>query len=378
MKYCVEKVITDDLFNKNGKIFNDKTKITFILILIAIPQEKDICDYNINLLKSTDYKNKDEFIQDLKKEGFKTIDEKNFFYENEKNFSEMINIEKDKSICIKNVKLNINKNLNLRKEELYNYEYILNESLIKRKINQIRKFLGNIFCSKLFKEILEILYPPDIKFPFDDKTFVYEYLNEYLNFIPLKSMTSNAFTDKLTCEIYIFLQKKIFFVGNDLFKIKKDDIELIKSSLYISALIKTNIQETNHNFYNYFYYSSNGTIPFKTPRKKELNIRESGRHIELLLFNRIVNQINLGEAMYILNENNYNKSINEFNKGFNDLNDEDLNIRGVFEEFNYIKKIENIKDLEEETLIVADPGGGLNISGDCFIEIKDENDVIGA
>jgi hypothetical protein len=290
----------------------------------------------------------------------------------------MINIENDKSICIKNVKLNTNKNLKLAKEELYNYEYILNESLIKRKINQIRNFLGNVLCSKLFKEIFEILYHPDVKFPFDDKNFVNDYLNEYLNFIPLKSMTSNGFTDKFTCEIYIFLQKKIFFVGNDLFKIKKEDIELIKSALYISALIKTNIHETNHNFYNYFYYSSNGIIPFKIPRKKELNIRESKLHIELLLFNRIIHRINVAEAMYILNENNYNKSINEFNKGFSELKDEDLNIKGVFEEFNLIKKIENIKDLETETLIVTEPGGELNISGDYFIEIKDENDVIGA
>ena len=129
---------------------------------------------------------------------------------------------------------------------------------------------------------------------------------------------------------------------------------------------------------NYLYLFSNGTIPLKTPRKKELNIRESGRYIELLLFNRIIHRINVAEALYILNENNYNKSINEFNKGFSELKDEDLNIKGVFEELNVIKEIENIKDLEVENLIVTEPGSELNIRGDCFIEVKDENDVIGA
>jgi hypothetical protein len=87
MKYCIKKVLTDDLFNKNGKIFNDKTKITFILILIVIPQEIDICDYNINLLKAIDYKNNDEFIRVLKKEGFTTCDERKFIYENGNNVS---------------------------------------------------------------------------------------------------------------------------------------------------------------------------------------------------------------------------------------------------------------------------------------------------
>ena len=65
----------------------------------------------------------------------------------------------------------------------------------------------------------------------------------------------------------------------------------------------------NHNFYNIFYYHENGNIPLKTSRKDGLNFREGGREMELLLFGNILDNINIKQALYILNENNYQKNI---------------------------------------------------------------------
>ena len=116
----------------------------------------------------------------------------------------------------------------------------------------------------------------------------------------------------------------------------------------------------------------------KTPLNKNVDIRENGRHIELLLFNQILHRINITQALYILNEENYKKSVNDFVEGFNQLNEKDLNIKGVFGEFNSIKNIDRNKASKIEALISTEPREEYNIEKDIFIEITDENDVIGA
>ena len=379
MKYCIEQLLRNDCnIFKNNNIVNNNTKLTFIMLLIVIPQTNNICNYNINMINSFDFKNGNDFIFKLEKEGFETKDKIHYYYQNENSFSHIIDINTDKSICLENVKLNIINNMKLEKEELYNYDYMLESLSNKRKINKIKEFLSNILCSKLFKELFSILYPNDIKYPFNSKNEAINYLNEYLNFIPMKSLTSNGATDKFTCEIYIFLMKKIYIFSNKLLMIEEKLIELIKDLLYTAALVKTNFHETNHNYYNNYYFISNCTIPLKTPRRENVNIRESGRHLELLLFNRIMHRINISEALYILNEKNYEKNVNDFSEDFNELKKEDLNIVGVFAEFNSIKTIKEFESFEMETLIRTEPGGEEDFNNDTFIDVKDENDVFGA
>ena len=55
MKYCVgENIIYNkndyrDIIFNSSHIMNDKTKLTFLILLIVLHQDKIICDYNINL-----------------------------------------------------------------------------------------------------------------------------------------------------------------------------------------------------------------------------------------------------------------------------------------------------------------------------------------
>ena len=381
MKYCVgDKIfynknnLKNNIFN-NYDIMNDKTKLTFIILLIVLPQDKRICNYNINLLNSKNYEDENKLIKKLKSEGFKSNDKENYYFEFKNRTSEIINIKNDKSISVENVKLNVINNLNLDREELYNYEYILKQ--YSTKIIQIKKFLGNILQSKLFKEIFGILYPNHIKYPFNNKNDTIEYLDNYLNFVPLKSLTNNGATDKFTCEVYIFLKKKYYYIPNYFFKLNEDLIKLIKELLYTTAIIKTIIHETNHNFYNYYYFSTNSSIPLKTPRKKDISLRESERFIELLMFNQTLHRINISQSLYILNENNYNKTLNEFNEGFNLLKDDDLKIEGVFHEFNLIRGFDKFSEIDMDTMISTEPSEKINFQTDYFIEILDENDVLG-
>ena len=61
------------MFNifSNSDIMNNKTKLTFIILLIVLPQDKIIYDYNINLLNSKKYEDENKLINMFKGEGFK-------------------------------------------------------------------------------------------------------------------------------------------------------------------------------------------------------------------------------------------------------------------------------------------------------------------
>lgn len=78
----------------------------------------------------------------------------------------------------------------------------------------------------------------------------------------------------------------------------------------------------------------------ETPRKKNYDGKnESGEYLELLLFNNVINNLNLFEVLYILNESNYDKSLIEFRTDFEklklgDFNNDDIIIKGIFKDYN--------------------------------------------
>ena len=88
------------------------------------------------------------------------------------------------------------------------------------------------------------------------------------------------------------------------------------------------------------YYESNCSVSIETPRKKNYDGRnESGEYLELLLFNNKINNLNLAEVLFILNESNYDKSLIEFRTDFEqlkscDINADDITIKGIFEDYN--------------------------------------------
>lgn len=54
--------------------------------------------------------------------------------------------------------------------------------------------------------------------------------------------------------------------------------------------------------------------------------------MEIALFGRIIKNLSYGEALYILNEDNYNKTLVGFREGFMKLSNEDLVVNGQFKE----------------------------------------------
>ena len=96
--------------------------------------------------------------------------------------------------------------------------------------------------------------------------------------------------------------------------------------------------------------------------------------MEYLLYDKELKDLNLAEALYILNESNYDKSLIEFRIGFKNLNIKDLKIKGVFREYN------NLIDLEEPINILKNISIALKRSSSNFlpsINISLRKDVIG-
>ena len=121
-------------------------------------------------------------------------------------------------------------------------------------------------------------------------------------------------------------------------------------------------------------------IQLKHQEKKKIDERESGKNLEMLLFNRRVKRITLEESMYILNERNYNKNLDDFRTSFNELKEDDIKTDGIFSKFNEILKEskKNGEILKNCFIATDDMDDDEGILSNCFIDnTDDENDVLG-
>ena len=311
MKFCIEKINDLKLF-ENSIILNDYHILTLLMILIVIPLPEEDCIVNLNMIESILH---------------------------DKNENKIFNNNK---ILNKNNKFEISN---------YNQAYDSFNDIIQ--IEKIKIFLKKILCSNVIKQVFQILYPSYIEYPFKTENDAKNYINKHINFVPFYRTKSNGFTDKFTLDTYIFLKPKNISIQNILNNML---IELLEKILYTSGIIKTNFHELNHNFYNMFYYYENGNIPLKTPRKDGLEFREGGRAMELLLFGKIIHSLNIKQALYILNENNYNKDIYQFKEDFEKLyqageNVNDYIISGEFSEYNSINNNKELLNKENRSTI---------------------------
>ena len=336
IQFCINQVISRKLLEEQN-IVENKNRLSFIIINLVMPLSENVYNYNLNLVSSFDVKSEKEFEGLLIKEGFY---EKNGNYYLSTDNNIFLDPKKDKDICIKNYILNKKENLNLSNYQLFNYDKIIENFYLKIDTTRIKNFLSKFLVSNLFKEVYYYLYPDNLIFPFENKNSAEKFINENLNFLPMINEFAHGSTDKFTLEIFIYIDKKEFYNMPKNFDESDKDNILILTGLMTGGLIKTGIHEINHDMYNIYFYHSNGIISLKTPRKtiKGNDLRESGREMELLLFGSEIYQINIKQALYLLNEKNYEKGILEFRKGFIELNDCDLDITGEFSYFSKIKK----------------------------------------
>ena len=99
-------------------IINNRQKLTFLIINMISPQEKNVCDYNLNLLNSKLY-SKNEFIENLNKNGFKINSENKYYLEGS---NRTIDPNIDINICIENFILKEKKLLELSNDEIWIFD----------------------------------------------------------------------------------------------------------------------------------------------------------------------------------------------------------------------------------------------------------------
>ena len=335
MKYCINEVLKRK-FIDNIEIIKSKNSITSILILMAVPQSEIITNYNLNLI---DNNNVNTTKNDLLTLGFKH-DDLNQAYEKDNI------VIKDSDISSYNLK-NLNLYINLQSDdkkkfkqyELYKYDNLVNYYNDIFDEDKIKNFLCKILKSNVIKEAFSFFYGSNIKYPFSESKSEEYYLQNLLKFIPLKNETSDGVTEKFSMETYIFLNKKLDIYNNlnDTEKNLSSKEKLISKALINGAIVEIHFHELNHNFHNYYYCLENGNESLKTPRKQALDEREGGNNMEKILFGRVLNDLTLRQALYILNENNYKKSLNQFREDFLKMKDDYFECEGVFQEYSILK-----------------------------------------
>ena len=178
--YVIERILKNKYID-NKIIYNSEDRMNLLISLIIYPEEKDITDYNFNLLESEDSE-----VSEIKE---------NLIYNSKFAFKK----EKYKNICLNN--LILEKSLFLEKKELYNYNYL--EKKPSFIINDIKQFLKEIIDMNVFDEAFKILYGKDFENIFKNKEFKNKYFEEFLHFVPYKSSNSSGLTDKFTLKTYI-------------------------------------------------------------------------------------------------------------------------------------------------------------------------------
>ena len=93
--------------------------------------------------------------------------------------------------------------------------------------------------------------------------------------------------------------------------------------------------------------------------------------MERILFGKVLNNLTLKEAFYILNEENYNKSLNQIRADFMELKPEDCKCKGIFKEYSNINLVnEELSDY----LMIRFKTNNYNINS---ININLNNDILG-
>ena len=303
--YALEKIL-------NNKIIENMESVDILIPLITFicnPGKKENTNFFLNMINSKSLTN-EELLE--KQKSLKC----ELMINNDKTKKELLINGKfyqdSKEICFENLDDKEHK-----KCEKYNFNYLVKNPPLKINIEKIKKHLEFVFKSSLFKEVFKHLTGNENYEKLFNDEMIFEYINK-IKFLPINFSNVTAFIDCFSLITFISTMKKKInfnFVEYD------EDISITLENGIIVAII-----------YHEFGHAINAVIAFvenkmksnDTPRKKYLNFKEGGYYLELALFGRVIRHLTYGEVLYILNEDNYKKSLDNFKKGFMELSYKDL------------------------------------------------------
>ena len=364
IKEGIRVVLTKKLF-EDEEIMGNKYKLQSVVFLITNPCSCDNTDLDFfcNLLKS-----KKNTMNNLIERNYTIIDEKQLEYENVK----YDNIE---DICLDNLSYK-----KYKKNEKYNFDYLLN-NYVKNK-DKIKEFLNNILHKNVFIEAYKILFG-DNKYKDRYKKYLEEFVNKRLEFVPIRPYRASALSDKISLNTFISTQKSESHLKHS-YKINPKQIKKI---LITAKYVLNEEHEIFHLINCIPYYENNFSISINTPRKRIYEVEnneedrdesEGGIYLELLLFNREIHSISLADALFLLNEKNYDKSLCDFLTSFETKNKDDLIINGVFEDFNQLINLDIVTIEELNNYYIEQKSSTILKSVfDSYIVNNLKNDIVG-
>ena len=233
------------------------------------------------------------------------------------------------------------------KKENNDYNQLLKKMKAEINYNDIKDFLKSILKKRTIKELISFLFGDKYCSNFTEE-YINAFVDNFLKFVPFKCVDTSGFTDRFTLQTYILLDQDIY--DNDIFKIKSNYKDKVAKVLKIGRVIVIILHELIHNFYFYILeYYKYAKLTFESSRKKLCDIDEWGFYAELILFGRVINNINLEEVLFLIDEDNYNKDLKSFQKDFVNLK-EDKKIIGIFDYFSDLKKNEFIIDYKNMSI----------------------------
>ena len=335
-KKIIEEIL-DSQYLENYNICKNYDTIFLLIALIVYPEgDEKYNKYILNLLNSSfSEKEMNETITLLEK------------YKDSELLSNVIGInDNPEKICKSNLMLYLNKDIETiinKKSDLYIFDDNWKEKRKELNLVNIKNFLKEILKKKMFKNIFSILYKEEDLKIINQNCIIYDYVDNHLFLVPYKSRNLSGLTDRFSCNSYIFFSENI--ISNDNSQV--DDF--VSYALKISRFIIITLHEFNHYIYSYILHSNNYmNLLFDSPRKEELILNEGGLLMELILFGDEINDINLEQTIYILDEENYDKTEKQFQKEYiNIKNEKELYINGkYYSSFNI--NLLNQKDFQKK------------------------------
>jgi len=269
-------------------------------------------------------------------------------------------------LCVDNL---LNKHFTNNKK--YNFDYLSKYSV--KNQDKIKSFLKTILTKKVFLDIYEILFG-NKEYKYLKKAYLDELIDNRIKFVPIGPLDSLALSDKISISTMISIKDKIIKDTNQDNGIIEISNEIKNEILSTGSYVSIGEHEIFHLFNCIPYYENNCSLSIKTPRKKYFNECEGGRYLEYLLYDKPLNEINMAQALYILNESNYDKTLIEFKIGFENLDIKDLNIKGIFSGYNSLISLDQSNKFILENISIVHKTSSSNIPSTC---IRLKKDVIG-
>ena len=351
--YILEKILRKNIIEK----FEEADVLIPLFSFLSFQEPKENFDFFLNSICSKTLKDEEFEKKSLLTFECENGDIKKIFCRNKEYY------ENPNELCFENLD-----NTKYLKCEKYNYKHMIKYPPLNLKINKIKEFILITLKSKVFEEAFKYLTEIENYETIFNDNMISEFINN-IKFLPIKFNSIAAFHDRLNIVTVISTMKKYLNVGED----NKEIVSTLENGVIVAI-----IYHEFGDFINAVISFMENKMKFNDkPKKRLLKFKEGGHFMELILFGKVIKHLSYEEVLYILNEDNYNKSLEDFRKGFSRLNDKDLTINGPFKDFNILE--DSISDeIKKNTFIKIKNNYNINdILKNAKITIPLVNDVIG-